>query len=360
MRQWEQARGQRIKFEAAEHNLFRLIEPPIMYIESPQTINTEAIPTGKDTGAVDLASSDKVSRIIPLVDRNYEDPRTAATAALELANRENAPVSFSVLRIKFVVEPVPDANKDLQVQRVIEAYARGMDQLKSRATRDPELGRLMGEWKQARDQRIQHETEEHNQLRRIEPPVMLVENPHSTSAQAIAAGESKESGQSLEPDKVALGELSRDLNSGTPNEMDRSLREPTKIEVKNSKLHIGSEQPIDLATVWSHRIDQLENERNEAERDPSTRERLGEIEKQLESERALLSNLNHLNKLHPDHLKAMQEATALMHEVTAGMRGAHGETADHTLSLSGVAEQRGRITAFTMLLKEIVASLVRH
>lgn len=153
-----------------------------------------------------------------------------------------------------------------------------------------------------------------------------------------------------------LATLLKGLNSGEPDRAPAPLQEPVKIEIKENQLHIGTEHVVTLATIWSERVKQLE----QAERTAPDKTSKVEIEKQLKIERQMLDHLSHADPSNPEHIEAVTKASKLMHEATAILRGAPGSAGSHGLSLSEMAEQRGRLTALTMLLKEITTKLLGH
>ncbi len=104
-------------------------------------------------------------------------------------------------------------------------------------------------------------------------------------------------------------------------------------------------------------IEQLETERRTLERDPANADRIAEINKQLETERTLLNSLTLADTDNASHKNAIAEASELtrlalenVHE--SGKAGAH-ET------LGRIAENRGRLTALTIALRDMIKFLVK-
>ena len=152
--------------------------------------------------------------------------------------------------------------------------------------------------------------------------------------------------------------VERELNSASSVTPDATPFEATPIAIDNDGIvKIGREYQITLASIWSERIRQLESEHAELSKDIGNKEKLEELNRQLELERTMLV---HLDPSHGDHLQALTSASDLMNEAIKQLHAAP-EASGHSRSLSELgAEQRGRLTAFTMLLKDAVAKLIGH
>ena len=157
--------------------------------------------------------------------------------------------------------------------------------------------------------------------------------------------------------KITESEMGRELNSGSSEAPDMTPSIGTiQITVDNNGIvTLGSEHQRGLPAIWSEQIKRLERKQDELAKDPVNDRKLEEVNRQLKTERTLLRRLN---PSHPDHAQALNEALSLMH---GAIEYAHNAPGGHIRSLSEVGtEQRGRLTAFSMLLRDMVASIARH
>lgn len=160
----------------------------------------------------------------------------------------------------------------------------------------------------------------------------------------------------------AEAEIARELNMAAAETQDTKPSETTRITLANDGIvNIGAEHQIALASIWNERIKHLESEHARLSEDPANAKQVEEINRQLEIERTMLASLD---PSHPRHTQALKEASQLINEAKERMHAPDihaAQAGEHVRSLSEFgAEQRGRLTAFTMLLKDIVAKLIGH
>lgn len=162
-------------------------------------------------------------------------------------------------------------------------------------------------------------------------------------------------------ESIAEGNLARELNIGVSGESAGG--ELTAVSFADGVLKInGQEHQNILSEVWQTRIRVLEGEIKDLGEEQKRTQRK-ELRQELEREKAILERLT--NPEHAEHQMALAESSKIMDQVVEHLNTSG--LAEHASGWKGgqafsdmASEQRGRLTALTTILKNILLQTLRH